>query len=393
MGRFFILYPAFILLAVAVSSCGAGDEQGVSEAKAHADAAALAQQNFQKIDVHTHYNVDRDYLSRILRDWNMRAMTINVITKGETERAAWNAKLQLHKAHPNRILLCTSFDASKIDDPNFAENVIVQLKKDIERGASAVKVWKNIGLVYKDNSGGYIQIDDERFQPIWDFLVEQDIPVVAHIGEPRAAWRALNKGGPHYAYYKNHPKYHFYQNDEVPSWETIMAARDRWLENNPDLTVIGAHLGSMAYDVDEIARRLEKYSNFYVDTAERFVDLVYQPSDSVRNFFMQYADRILYGTDTRARIPSSEMSEEELRIDSTYIRKRFKAHWRYLTSSDSMTFRRRTPPFKVGGTQFHFETQTRGLNLPRDVIEKVYFENAIRVLNFSTGKVVEASGI
>lgn len=377
MTRSALLYMGLFFIIATVAGCAETSEQGTAAKPAAATEMGVPfdQEEIRKIDIHTHYYYDRDWLVPLLEDWNMRAVAVNTVngdSGSNPARGEWNAMRGLHEKYPDRILLCTSFDASKIDDPNFADQVIAQLKEDIEQGAIMVKVWKNIGMVIKDESGSYIQIDDPRFQPIWDFLAEEGIPVLAHIGEPRAAWQPLDPESPHYTYYKNHPQYHNYQNPEVPSWGTIIEARDNWLAQNPELIVIGAHLGSMAYDVDEIAERLDKYPNFYVEPAERFGDLVIQPSEKVRAFFIEYQDRILYGTDLRAKRPASEMSEEELQRDKASIAKRYSLHWQYLTSADSMEFVR---------TGSSFTAKTRGLDLPREVVEKVYYLNAERLLD------------
>lgn len=361
------LYPPVVLvcLALLLGACGGAQSQ-------EGDTAGdLSQDQLQKIDFHTHFYYPRDYQVPMLQEWKMDAMIVNVFSGDNPSQQSWDASLNHYNQHPDRYLLCTSFDASNIDDPDFAQNVIAELKKDIDNGADMVKVWKNIGMVYQDDEGNYYQIDDPRFEPIWDFLAERDIPVLAHIGEPRAAWRPLDENSPHYTYYSNHPQYHFYPDPEIPTWTEIMKHRDNWIDQNPDLTIVGAHLGSMAYDVDEVAERLDKYSNFYVEPAERFGDLANQDSRKVREFFMEYQDRIMYGTDLRSTEPRSALTADSLKTEEKLTRLRYDIHWDYLASSDSLLFKR---------TFTTFETRTKGLGLPADVLEKVYYENAAELL-------------
>lgn len=348
-----------------LGACGGAQDQGDEM------TGELSQEQLQKIDFHTHFYYSRDYQVPMLEKWNMRAMIVNVFSGENPSQESWDASVTHYNQHPDRYLLCTSFDASNIDEPNFAQNVIEELKKDIADGAVMVKVWKNIGMVYQDDEGNYVQIDDPRFRPIWKFLAKRDILVLAHIGEPRAAWRPLDEDSPHYTYYSNHPQYHFYPDPEIPTWEEIMKHRDNWIEQNPDLTIIGAHLGSMAYDVNEVSKRLDKYSNFYVEPAERFGDLAIQDSREVRKFFMDYQDRILYGTDLRSTQPASELTSDSLKTEEKLTRLRYQIHWDYLSSADSLRFKR---TFTV------FETHTKGLGLPPEVLEKVYYENAAQLL-------------
>ena len=351
------------VLLLLLGACG--NEQGGDATE------TLSQDQIQKIDFHTHFYYPRDYQVPMLENWNMRAMIVNVFSGENPSQESWEASLDHYNQQPDQYFLTTSFDASNIGEPDFAENVIEELKTDLADGADMVKVWKNVGMVYQDEDGTYVQVDDPRLEPIWEFLAEQDVPVLAHIGEPRAAWQPLDEESPHYTYYSNHPQYHFYPDPEIPTWEEIMKHRDNWIEQNPDLTIIGAHMGSMAYDVDEVAQRLDEYPNFLVEPAERFGDLAIQDSRKVREFFIEYQDRIMYGTDLRSTEPASELTADSLTVEEKLTRLRYQIHWDYLATSDSLQFKR---------TFTTFETRTKGLGLPPNVLEKVYYENAAELL-------------
>jgi predicted TIM-barrel fold metal-dependent hydrolase len=127
----------------------------------------------------------------------------------------------------------------------------------------------------------------------------------------------------------------------------------------------------MAYDVDEVAQRLDEYPNFLVEPAERFGDLAIQDSRKVREFFIEYQDRIMYGTDLRSTEPASELTADSLTVEEKLTRLRYQIHWDYLATSDSLQFKR---------TFTTFETRTKGLGLPPNVLEKVYYENAAELL-------------
>jgi predicted TIM-barrel fold metal-dependent hydrolase len=334
-------------------------------------AAVPSQEEIEKIDFHAHYRYDRDFLVPLLAEWNMRALLVDVSKTDSTGvHRYWDQIHALEAQYPDRFFLCTGFDAFGIDEPGYADRIIAQLEEEIAAGAQMVKVWKNFGMVYKDAEGNYVQIDDPRLQPIWDYLIGQGIPVLAHIGEPIQAWRPLEEGNPHYGYYRNHPEYHAYQHPEIPSWETIIEARDNWLASNPQLTVVGAHNGSMSHDVDLIAQHLDRYPNFYVENAARFGDLVRQNSDKVRDYFIKYQDRILYGTDLGTGEPAPELSPEELENEKARIRNMINRQWEYLSSADSL----------YADSAGFFGVDTRGLGLPDTVLRKVYAENALEIL-------------
>lgn len=337
--------------------------------------SALAISSMEKIDIHTHYRADRDYFNDLLTDWKMKGLLVDVVTSDSNGiKRSWSRLLDQERRYPTQFTLCTGFSAFEIDAPDYSQRIIDQLETEIEAGAKMVKVWKNFGLVDKDQSGQFVQIDDPRLQPIWDFLIGKGIPVLSHIGEPLQAWRPLEDGNPHYNYYDSHPEYHFYDKPDVPTWEAIMAARDHWLAENPDLVVIGAHMGSMSYDLDEVAKRLDRFLNFYVETAARWGDITGQETKKVKAFFLKYQDRVLYGTDLGSSGSEAEMSEEDLLAEQTRIKKMWQLHWDYVSGSDSLYF---------DSPMISFPVSTKSLGLPVEVIQKFYLDNALKILKMN----------
>jgi predicted TIM-barrel fold metal-dependent hydrolase len=347
-----IVATAALLLPLA----GCSPDRGAPATAAPLTVAEL--RAIPKIDVHSHYEHDDTALVPTLESWNLRSVLVNVFSDGRLTEKGENMHA-LEAAHPGRFFLITTFDPFPIDDPDFAAKTIARLDGEIARGARGVKVWKNIGMEVKDSTGEYVQIDDPRFQPIWDHLVERKIPVLAHIAEPRAAWLPLDTNDPHYGYYSTHPQYHAYAHPELPRWETIIAARDRWVARNPRLVIVAAHLASLERSVDEVAKRLDAYPNLYVETAARFNDLAMQPSGKVRDFMVRYQDRVMYGTD----FGESDFSRE--RLDNGYLQ-----HWSYLAGADSVDF----------GRPSAWHARVPGLALPPPVLEKIGHLNAERVL-------------
>jgi predicted TIM-barrel fold metal-dependent hydrolase len=312
-----------------------------------------------KVDVHAHYRAAPPDLVPTLAAWNARVVLVNV-TGGDREiERKWRDFQALRASYPERFFLVATFDPFRFEEPDFVPRVIAQLRADIAAGAKGVKVWKDIGMEVKDAAGRHVQIDHPRFQPIWDFLVEQRVPVLAHIAEPLAAWRPLDPASPHFGYYSANPRYHAYQHPEIPRHEEIIAARDRWLARNPRLTVVGMHLASLEHDVDEVAKRLDAYPNLYVETAARIGDLATQPSEKVRAFLLRYQDRVMWGTDFTEGTASGGALARAL-----------DQHWRYYAGADTVT---------VGNSRGWRRT-VRGLALPRAALEQFAHGNAERVL-------------
>ena len=346
--------PIATSLVVLLTACGPRGRLASENAVSVADLRTIP-----KIDVHAHYRTDHPDLAPTLSAWNARAVLVNVTGSERKIDEKWRDFRALQAKHPERFYLVATFDPFRFNEPDFVPKVIEQLRADIAAGAKGVKVWKDIGMEVKDAEGKNVQIDDPKFQPIWDFLVEQNIPVLAHIAEPLAAWQPLSADNPHFWYYSNNPQYHAYSHPEIPRHEVIIAARDRWLARNPKLTVIAMHLASVEHDVSEVAKRLDAYPNLYVETAARISDLAMQPSEKVRLFMVRYQDRVMWGTDF------GEGSVSRAGLESS-----FSQHWRYYGGADTVTL----------GNPRSWHRTVKGLALPRGALEKFAHRNAERVL-------------
>jgi predicted TIM-barrel fold metal-dependent hydrolase len=153
-----------------------------------------------------------------------------------------------------------------------------------------------------------------------------------------------------------------YDKTGVVSHQALIDARDQVLARHPDLKVVGAHLGSLEYDVREIAKRLDRYPNFAVDSSARLHDLVYQDPEIVRRFFVDHQDRILFGTDIVTRRKSlSAMPATERQGVLQRIEARYRSEFAYLESDQVVTLR---------------DHEVQGLGLPGSVLEKLYHSNA-----------------
>lgn len=359
---------SLILLLLVLSACACKDQPSKSESK-NTVHAALSETEVQIIDAHAHFKYDRDYLEPFMRSRHMKAVLVDVAKVNAEDSTltdrSWDEYVALAQKYPDLFWLCSSLIGIGIDAPDYAEKEIARLDKEIAQGAKMVKVWKNFGMVTRDSSGRYIQIDDPRLQPIWDFLKERNIPVMAHIAEPVQAWRPLSEKSPHYGYYREHPEYHAYNFPEIPTYETIIGARDNWIAQNQGLQILCAHLGSMSHDIDMVAERLDKYPNMKAELAARFGDLTTQDSEKVRAFFETYQDRIMFGSDFGNRVPQNTLAPEEIAAEQKDLSDNYDLLHRYLSTSDTVQIRGQT---------------NVGLGLPDSVLKKLYVTNIVNFL-------------
>ena len=317
----------------------------------------------QKFDIHIHINTKEDYFIKQAKKDNFKFLDIVDdrpfgLTMDEQQKLAL-----LHlKNFPKRMSFATTFPVNNFANEDWTENTIAGLKKSFSKGAIAVKIWKNIGMDLRDEKGRFVMVDHVRLDPILDYLVSNNIPLLGHNGEPRDCWLPLDEMTFSQGYYSAHPEYHMYLHPEYPSYQEQIDARDHMLEKHPDLTFMGAHLGSLEWSLEELAKRLDKFPNMYVDLT-RMSNLqlhALKDRNKTRTFFIKYQDRLIYGTDSQIN-PSSNIAVSKKNIHDRWIRE-----WKFYVTDTKIDL-------KDFGT-------LKGLKLPADVIDKIYSKNALRLL-------------
>jgi predicted TIM-barrel fold metal-dependent hydrolase len=322
--------------------------------------AAAELRDVHAIDAHAHVFVDTPALGAMLDRLQMRIVNITVLDPYERGYEALEpqhkAALQVFASTGGRAAWVASFDASGYRQPGFARRVIAELESSFREGAVGVKIYKTIGMEYHDEDGVYVMPDDPVFAPILDAIAARGKTLYAHIAEPNGAWRALDPSDPDSGYYRENPAWHMFGKPGRPAKATILAARDSMIDQHPKLRIVGCHLGSSEDNVDEVARRLDRYPNYVVDTAARVTHLAIQPRDKVRAFLIKYQDRVLYATDAGVLAHHQDPAARVKDWEATLLR-----DWKFFATADQVEYMHRP---------------VRGLALPEDVVRKIFHANA-----------------
>jgi len=229
-----------------------------------------------------------------------------------------------------------------------------RLRAQAAWGAQGLKIWKPFGLHVRDQDRNRVAVDDVRLDPIWETAAELHLPVIIHVADPVAFFEPLDAYNERWEELQAHPDWHF-PSPPFPPFLQIMGELANLVARHPGTTVIGAHVGCYAENLEWVGALLERCPNFYVDISARLGELGRQPYSS-RRFFLKYPDRILFGADVPAGV-------EEYRL-----------YYRFLETDDEYF---NYNPGEVPGQGRWF---IYGIALPGDVLEKVYFLNASRVL-------------
>lgn len=162
--------------------------------------------------------------------------------------------LKIKKIYPDQIDFATTFSCNGWGGSNWLSKSLDNIDRSMNLGAVGVKVWKNIGMSLKDDKGNYVMIDHPSFEPIFQFLEDNDILLLGHNGEPKNCWLPTKDMTVESdkAYFMAHPEYHMYHHPKVPNYEAQLRARNNLLKRHPNLRFVGLHLASQEWDTNEV---------------------------------------------------------------------------------------------------------------------------------------------
>ena len=251
---------------------------------------------------------------------------------------------------PGRFLVFTNIRLQGIDEPDWTERTLEQLDIDVGNGAQGLKIYKNLGLTEKDSRGERIPVDDPRLAPVWRQCGELGIPVLIHTGEPASFWQPKDANNERLLELMEKPE-RYRDPATFPSWEDLMAEQHQLFRNHPETVFINAHLGWLGNDLERLGRLLDELPNVYTEIGAVLAELGRQPRFA-REWLIRHQDRVLFGKD-------SWRPEE------------YPVYFRVLETTDDYFdyYRRRHAFWKI-----------YGLDLPDDVLRKIYYKNALAIL-------------
>lgn len=313
---------------------------------------------FPVIDIHNHLRRLED-TKKHLEEMDKAGVWKCVALDGNSRNDFYKEHLRVSQSvSKERFIVFFRPDFSKIDEPDFGIKEAKKLEEAVRLGARGLKIAKNLGLTERDKSGKLVPVDDPRIDPIWAKCAELGIPVMIHVTDPKAFFTPVDKFNERYDELAAHPNWAFY-GDEFPSKEEILAQRNRVFARHPNTIFIGAHMGTLPEELDQVAAWLDVYPNFHVDIDARISELGRQPY-TARKFLIRYQDRVMFGTDTT---PNAEA---------------YRIYYRWLETDDEYFD-------ATGGHHLQGRWMIYGVHLPDEVLEKIYNKNALKVLAMFKG--------
>lgn len=304
------------------------------------------------IDVHSHQDggMDAAALDRLVADMdriNLRVM-VN-LSGGSGERLA-RSVTNMKGRYPERFVVFANVDFTGVGEPGWGERAAAQLERDVAAGAQGLKIFKNLGLTQTDSAGRRLATDDPRLDPLWAKAGELGIPVLIHTGEPQSFFEPHDRFNERWLELKQRPR-RARPPDRFPPWEQVMTEQWNLFRRHPETTFIAAHLAWLGGDLGRLGALFDELPNMYTEIGAVLAELGRQPRFA-NAWLTRYQDRVMFGKDSwnpdeyAVYFRTLETSDEYF----DYYRKRH-AHWKMY-----------------------------GLDLPDEVLRKLYYENALRVI-------------
>jgi predicted TIM-barrel fold metal-dependent hydrolase len=321
------------------------------------------QTKFPVIDAHNHLGEpfgggwDKKPLRELLDLLDEAGVTHYVDLDGGWGEDILYAHLKHFKERaPERFLIFGGVDWSKWErlGNGFPDWAAGRLKVQKEAGAQGLKVWKPFGLHVRDHHGQLVQVDDARLNPIWEAASELGLPVLIHVADPVAFFDPIDETNERWEELGKHPDWAF-TSPPFPPFMEILNGLKNLVARHPATVFIGAHMGCYGENLGWVGQMLDECPNYFIDISARLGELGRQPY-TARKFFIQYQDRILFGSDMSPKLDA------------------YRLYYRFLESDDEY-FNYNTSEVPAQGRWY-----VCGMYLPDDVLRKVYSENAKHVL-------------
>lgn len=325
---------------------------------------------FPVVDVHVHPRLklhsNAAALDVFVRLMDQQNIAVCVSLDGQLGDALEEHKKLLWTKHRDRFVFFANLDwigGGQQDDPSswdchrpdFGRRMAAALAEAKSQGASGLKIFKRLGLSYRNPDGTLIAIDDPRWDPIWQACGELDLPVLIHTADPVAFFEPVDRFNERWEELHRHPDWSYADREKFPSHEELLAARNRVIARHPQTKFIGAHVANYPENLAKVSEWLDAYPNLHVEIAARIAELGRQPR-AAREFIIKHADRIMFGTDGPRSIG------------------RLLPHWRFLETRDEYF------PYAENLYPPQGLWNIYGLDLPDEVLKKVYSENAAELI-------------
>jgi len=306
---------------------------------------------FPFIDIHSHHwNPTPQHVDELIRGMDSINLKVLVNLSGGTGEQLRQTVATMKGRYPDRFVVFANLSYDDIDTPGYGKRAAARLEQDVKNGAQGLKIFKNFGMDVRYRNGERVHVDDSEFDPVWDKCAELKLPVLIHIAEPPAFFDPWDYHNERWLELKEFPQ-RARPPSRYPPFETLIAERNHLFAKHPRTNFIAAHLAFHGNDLERLGKLFDELPNVYVDIAAVLAELGRQPY-SAHDFLVKYQDRVLMGKDI-------------------YDVDEYKWYFRALETRDEYFeyYRKRHAFWRIYGFQ-----------VPDEVLKKIYYKNALRLV-------------
>ncbi|MFK7920538.1 MAG: amidohydrolase family protein [Bacteroidia bacterium] len=311
----------------------------------------LSKAKYPFIDVHNHqWRMPDQDLSQLTEAMDKMNMAVMVNLSGRQGSQLKKSSQNIQANYPNRFIVFANLDFKNFGTKAWTEKAVTQLTQDVNNGANGLKVFKSLGFSVSDTDGKRVAVDDIRLDPVWAKCGELGIPVLIHSADPHQFWQPRDGENERWLELKERPR-RYRDPDFYPSFESIIAEQHRMFKKHSGTKFINAHLGWFGGDLGRLAKLMDEIPNMYTEIGAVVAELGRQPR-TARAFLIKYQDRVMFGKDS-------------------WNPAEYDVYFRVLETSDEYFdyYRKRHAYWKM-----------YGLDLPDEVLKKIYYKNALVVI-------------
>lgn len=318
----------------------------------------LTRAKYPFIDVHNHqWNMDDADLRPLLGQMDSLNMGIMVNLSGrgwggvaESDQFFTKSLANIKKTSTPRLVLFSNVVFEGFGKPGWSEEAARRLEADVRAGACGLKIYKNLGFDVKDDKGNRVPVDDPRLDPIWAKAGQLGIPVIIHTADPKSFWDPMDRYNERWLELKLHPRRKRANNDPA-SWEQLLTEQHNVFRKHPKTTFINAHMGWYPNNLAKLDSLMGAFPNMIVEIGAVIAELGRQPR-AAHQFFVKHQDRIVFGKDS-------------------WVPSEYATYFRVLETADEYF------PYHK---KYHAFWRMYGMALPDEVLKKVYYKNALRII-------------
>lgn len=312
----------------------------------------ISKAKFSVIDVHSHaYPESKAEIDQWVTNMDQMGIEKTILLTHETG-SRFDSLVSVYSSHADRFELWCGFDYRGYDQPGYGPAAVAELERCYQMGARGVGELgdKGKGLFYSKPAAWGMHLNDSRLDPLLEKCAELNMPVNIHVAEP--IWMYLPMDSTNDGL-MNAYEWRLDNQPDIVNHDGMIKILEEAVTRHPNTVFIACHFANCSYDLNKLGGLLDRCPNLYADISARYAETAPIPR-FVKSFYEKYQDRLLYGT------------------DMGFDQEMYKVTFRILESTDEHFY-------EIG--QFGYHWALNGFGLSDEVLKKLYYDNAMKILN------------